>query len=68
MSYVLSTKEHEILTAYPPLNDQDLSCRLMDLKLQTNLEEIDNYFKKLREDFEREMQAAQQRAKESLIK
>jgi len=32
------------------------------------VEEIDIYFKKLREDFEKEVQAAQQRAKQSLIK
>jgi len=40
----------------------------METKLQINLEEIEVYFKKLREDFEREVHAAQQRAKESLIK
>jgi len=32
------------------------------------LEEIDAYFKKLREEFEKEVKAAEQRAKESLIK
>ena len=40
----------------------------METKLQINLEEIEVYFKKLREDFEKEVQATEHRAKQSLIK
>ena len=58
MSYVLAANEHEILEAYPPLKDQGLSSRLRDTSLQQLLEEIEVYFKKLREDFEKEIQAA----------
>ena len=58
MSYVLAANEHEILEAYPPLKDQKIFSRLRNTSLQKQLEEIEGYFKKLREDFEKEIQAA----------
>jgi len=64
---VLAANEHDILETYPPLKDQELSDKLRHFS-QQSLEEIDLYFKKLRKDFEREVAAAYQRAKEILIK
>jgi len=58
MGCVLAANEHDILKAYPPLNDQELSEKLRHVSLQLSLEEIELYFKKLREDFDREVKAA----------
>ena len=68
MSFVLAAKEQSILEAYPPLKDQKISSKLRNTSLQKSLEEIEAYFKKLREEFEKEVKAAEQRTKESLIK
>ena len=68
MSCVLEANQHDILQAYPPLKDQELSDRLRETNLQLHLEEIEVYFKKLIEDFEKEVKAAEQRAKQALIK
>jgi len=68
MSCVLAHNEHDILKAYPPMKDQELFDKLIHVSLQETLEEMDLYFKKLRDDFEREVKAAEQRAKEILIK
>jgi len=40
----------------------------MNASLQQSLEEMEAYFKKLREDFEKEIKAADRKIKESLIK
>jgi len=58
MGCILAANEHDILETYPPLKDQELSDRLRLVCLQESLEEIELYFKKLREDFEREVNAA----------
>jgi len=58
MNCVLAHNEHDILEAYPPLKDQELSDKLRHVNSQKYLEEIDLYFKKLREDFEKEFKAA----------
>ena len=34
MSYALSTQEHEILQAYPPLKDEKLSNKLRNASFQ----------------------------------
>jgi len=68
MSFVLAAKEQDILESYPPLKDQKISSKLKNNSLQESLAEIEVYFKKLREDFEKEVKAAEQRTKESLIK
>jgi len=68
MDCVLAANEHDILETYPPLKDQELSDKLRLVSLQQSLKEIGLYFKKLREDFEREVKAAEQRAREILIK
>jgi len=68
MSCVLAANEHEILEAYPPLKDQELSSKLRNTVSQYSCEKIEVYFKKLREDIEIEVKAAEQRAKQSLIK
>ena len=34
MSYVLAANEHEILEAYPPLIDQEISSKLRNTTLQ----------------------------------
>jgi len=57
MSSVLAAKDHEILLFYPPLDDPSI----IDRKNRS-------FFKKLREDLEKEVMAAQQRAKELFIK
>ena len=66
MNCVLAANENDILETYPPLKDQELSDKIRYVSSQNEL--IDLYFKKLREDFEREVAAAYQRAKEILIK
>ena len=59
MSCVLAAKEQIILESYPPLKDQNLSDKLRHVSLQSSRwNEIDLYFKKMREDFEREINAA----------
>jgi len=58
MGCVIAANEHAILEGYPPLKDQELSEKVRYVSLQYSLEEIDLYFKKLREDFEREVNAA----------
>ena len=58
MSCVLAANERDILEAYPPLKDQKLSDKLRHASSQKQLEEMDLYFKKLREDFVREIIAA----------
>ena len=58
MNCVLAHNEQDILEAYPPLKDQGLSKKLRHVSLQKQLEEMDLYFKKLREDFDREVQVA----------
>ena len=68
MSYVLAANGKEIFEAYPPLKDQEITNRQRNTSLEQQLEVIEGYFKKLREDFEKEVQVAQQRAKQSLIK
>jgi len=68
MSCVLAANEHEILEAYPPLKDQELSNKLRNTNPQYSHEEIEIYFNKLREVIEKEVQSAEQRAKQSLIK
>ena len=59
---------HDIMEVYPPLKDQELSDRLRDANQQLHREEIGVYFKKLREDFEKEVRAAELKAKDFLIK
>jgi len=66
MSCVLAADEFDVSKTYPPLKDQELSDKIRYVSSQNEL--IDLYFKKLREDFEREVAAAYQRAKEILIK
>jgi len=34
MGIILAAKEQDILTAYPPLKDQELSSKLMNTNLQ----------------------------------
>ena len=63
MSCVLEANNHDILAAYPPLKDEEISDRLRDANSQYHLEEIEIYFKKLREGFEKEVKTAEQRAK-----
>jgi len=58
MNCILAIKDNDILVGYPPLKDQELSDKLTHVSSQKSLEEIDLYFMKLREDFEREIKAA----------
>ena len=53
MGCVLAANDHDILKTYPPLKDQELSDKLKHVILEKQLEEIEPYFKKLRENFER---------------
>jgi len=55
MGCVIAANEHDILETYPPLKDQELSEKIRYVSLQYSLEEMDLYFKNLREDFEREV-------------
>jgi len=67
MSFILACKEQDVLEAYPPLKDSKLTSKLRNTSSRKQLEEMDVYFKKLRENVEKEIQAAEQRAKQSLI-
>jgi hypothetical protein len=58
MNQVLASNEHDILLTYPPLKNQKLESRLRNTSLQYQLDEREVYFKKLREEFENEVNAA----------
>lgn len=64
---ILEATEQNILESYPPLRSQVLISKLKDASFQNQVEKIEVYFNKLREDFSREVSSAEKRAKEALI-